>query len=228
MNLFLDSNIIIGIIFAFNSIHRYSKELFEYEDNYFYSINVKDEVDEVFDRKNEEFENFIREIIYHLQEFRNDQIISNSKIHKIINKIGKIGKLELENMHLGFDKIWEEFGFGENQENFFILSKLNKFLKELYSKHDELKTRLCELMKLIPNHKSKNKEVLKIIERKNLRLLLHENDEEILFDLNEYAKNHLELDFCLVSWDDGFIDAVRILLDELSFKRYIGRKHQMT
>ena len=82
-------------------------------------------------------------------------------------------------------------------------------------------------MRLIPNHKSKNKEVLKIIERKNLRLLLHKNDEEILFDLNEYAKDHPELDLCLVSWDDGFIDAVRILLDELYFKRHIGRRHQM-
>ena len=60
MNLFLDTNIIIELIFAFDSIHNYSKELFEYEDIYFYSTHVKDEVDEVFDRKNEEFEKFIR------------------------------------------------------------------------------------------------------------------------------------------------------------------------
>ena len=52
---------------------------------------------------------------------------------------------------------------------------------------------------------------------------MHEEDEDILFDLNEYANRHLELDLCLVSWDDDFIKAVKILIDQLSFGKYIGR-----
>jgi hypothetical protein len=49
-----------------------------------------------------------------------------------------------------------------------------------------------------------------------------------LFDLNEYAKEHPQLDSCLVSRDDDFIEAVKILLNGLSFKKYIGRHESNT
>lgn len=56
INYFLDTNVIIGFIYTFNSLYEYSKEIFSKLDKYYYSPHVKKEVDIIFDRKNEEYE----------------------------------------------------------------------------------------------------------------------------------------------------------------------------
>ena len=105
INHFLDTNVIIGFIYTFNSLYEYSKEIFSKNDEYYYSKNVEIEVEEVFDRKNEEFKIFFRKILNSLKKFKNDQFISNSQIHIIINRFNKIGKLNLENMHNTFERL---------------------------------------------------------------------------------------------------------------------------
>lgn len=125
-------------------------------------------------------------------------------------------------MHNAFENLWQKLGFGENQEVEKIILELTKFINEIYSKFSDRMKNIEELIIEIPNHSFKDKEIENIIKEK-LRDILHEKDEEILFDLNEYAKEHPELDLCLVSWDDKFIESVKILLDRLSFKKYMGR-----
>ncbi|MBQ6813470.1 MAG: hypothetical protein IJP12_02405 [Methanobrevibacter sp.] len=224
MNLFLDTNVIIGFIFSLNSLHKLSKKIFsKTHHTYFYSNTVKDEVDLVFDRKKEEYKTFLRTINHHLEKLKNTRIISIFEMHKIIDKINKIGKFSNEDMHSTFNKMWKYFDFAENQEISTIIVFIEKLIEELKSLHDNRKNYLLESIKEIPNHSSKNQKVLRMIEKENLREHLDEKDEKILFDLNEYASKYPQLDLCLVSWDDGFIKAVKILLDRLSFKKYIGR-----
>ena len=177
----------------------------------------------VFDRKNKEYKKFFRRIIKNLEKFKNTQLISNSQIHSIINKFNKIGKLNLKDMHRIFEKMWKHFDFSENQETNIIINRLEILLGEFYSKNSKIKDNIFNIMKEIPKHKNKDDEILEKIKEENLRELFHDEDEAILFDLHEYAKEHFELDLCFVSWDDKFIKAVKILLNQLSFKKYIGR-----
>ena len=224
INCFLDTNVIIGFIYTFNSLYEYSKELFSKGYEHYYSTNVKNEVEEVFDRKNKEFKILFQRIIRNLKKLRDSQFISNAKIHGIINKFNRIGRLKLDDMHNAFETIWKDFGYGENQEIGQVILELNELAKELHSRHSNRKESIEESMIEIPNHRLKDEDILNIIKEKSLREYLHEKDEDILFDINQYGKEHPELDLCLVSWDDDFIDAVRILSNQLSFKKYIGRK----
>ena len=50
---------IIGFIYTFNSLHEYSKEIFSKNEDYYFSINVKEEVKKVFDRKNWDIRDFL-------------------------------------------------------------------------------------------------------------------------------------------------------------------------
>ena len=199
INHFLDTNVIIGFIYTFNSLYEYSKEIFSKNDEYYYSKNVEIEVEEVFDRKNEEFKIFFRKILNSLKKFKNDLFISNSQIHIIINRFNKIGKLNLENMHNTFERLWKHFDFGENQEIDIIINNLEIILDEFFTKHSKTKKYIFNIMKEIPTHKTKDEEILQMIKEKQLRKLIHDEDEDILFDLNEYAKHHPELDLCFVS-----------------------------
>lgn len=71
---------------------------------------------------------------------------------------------------------------------------------------------------MIDNHKNKDKTILEVIEKENLREeLLHNSDEEILFDANEFAKNKSDLDLKFVTADQRFFEAITILKEYLSF-----------
>lgn len=73
-------------------------------------------------------------------------------------------------------------------------------------------------MILIPNHVHKDEKILDIIEKENLRDgLLHNSDEEILFDANEFAKNNKDLNLKFVTADQRFFEAITILKEYLSF-----------
>ena len=53
---------IIGFIYTFNSLHEYSKEIFSKNEDYYFSINVKEEVKKVFDRKNWDIRDFLEKL----------------------------------------------------------------------------------------------------------------------------------------------------------------------
>lgn len=158
-----------------------------------------------------------------MKKLNGNQFISSSRIHRAINGFDEIGKMNLKDMHHAFEKLWENMGFGENQEIGQIILELTSFIKEFYSKHSNEKEDIEKLIIEIPNHNFKDKSIEKIIEHEDLRELLHETDEEILFDAHEYAGEHPEIDLCFISWDDNFIKTIKILLNQLSFKKYIGR-----
>lgn len=226
INFFLDSNVIISYIFSLDSSHKLSKETMDEENSYYFSLNVFKEVKKVFRRKKGEYEKFLLKVCDFIRTFSKSEFLSKSTIHNAIDDFDQIGKLDNDNMHSALDKIWDGFAFGENQLVSTILFKLTKLIQDSFADNYESKDLVLSKLNLIPNHSSKDESVLNLIENENLRTFFHDKDEEIMFDLNEYAKQHPELDLCLVSWDDDFIKAVRILINQLSFKRYIGRVFQ--
>ena len=77
-------------------------------------------------------------------------------------------------------------------------------------------------MECIPPYTQKDKTVLAKIDEKSLRRddCLHDEDEDILFDVQEYLKKHPELDLLFVSGDEKFVKAISVLIDVLAFNRY--------
>ncbi len=60
-----------------------------------------------------------------------------------------------------------------------------------------------------------------MIHDKSLTDDIHTEDEKILFDLHKFSDSHKDLDLILVSWDKTFINVVKILMEVLSFNKYI-------
>ncbi len=58
MNYFLDSNVIVGHIFSWDSLNEISNDLL-ISNRYYCSNNVKNEVDNVFNIKCQEYDNFL-------------------------------------------------------------------------------------------------------------------------------------------------------------------------
>ena len=228
INCFLDSNIILGLIFEEDSLNNFSNNIFSKTYTFIFSTNVKEEVNKIFRQKQRDYKNFFYLLNEKLKKYDKNTFINESALHNMINEFGTIGKLTKENMHNIIKVLWKNYGFGEKEKQENILLKIKKFNKRYRSKHIDSRYETFEKIEEINNHKSKDQEILEQIEKENLRELLHEEDEDILFDLNEYAKEHPQLDSCLVSGDDDFIEAVKILLNGLSFKKYIGRHESNT
>lgn len=99
-----------------------------------------------------------------------------------------------------------------------IKSNLNTFLRNFNSLNFTRKNNILNKLILIDNHKNKDKTILELIEKENLRDgLLHGSDEEILFDANEFAKNNKDLNLKFVTADQRFFEAITILKEYLSF-----------
>lgn len=187
---------------------------------------IFEEVKDVFKEKQININEFFLRLIDEIQIKGKFSFISISSINNIISQFHDIGKLNNEGMHKLIDRIWEKNEFGENEEKENIKFIFSKCKRQIYKRHLKIKDMFFNESVKIPSHKREDKAIKRQIEEENLKELFGDGDKEILFDLNEYAKDHPELELCLVTWDDNFIEAVRILLDKLSFKRYIGKKYQ--
>lgn len=75
---------------------------------------------------------------------------------------------------------------------------------------------------IVPNHKINDKIILDIIKKESLGKYLHDEDENILFDANEFCKNNLKLNLQFVSADQDFLKIIEILKDYLCIKEYIN------
>jgi hypothetical protein len=51
---------------------------------------------------------------------------------------------------------------------------------------------------------------------------LHDEDENILFDANEFCRNNMKLNLQFVSADQDFLKVIEILKDYLCIKEYVN------
>lgn len=218
LNSFLDTNVLIGYIFSCDSLFKHSKEyIFKSKSNY-YSQHVKTEMKKIYSRKNLEFEDFFLKLYFEIEQYDDMYFLSKSKIVKMIYGLDTIGKLNQRDMELSFDKIWEFFEFGENQEVMMIKLKFGDYISQFESLHNLRKNFIFKTFNLVPNHTKKDKSILDKIKKENLRdELLHAYDEDILFDANEFCKNNKDLKLIFVSADQNFIKAIDILMEYLCF-----------
>lgn len=221
MNSFLDSNVIIAYIFSLDSLHDASKTLIFDSDNNYYSFNVKEEVNRVFARKNFEFKTFFSKLMLDMMKLNDVNILGRESLHRSIDNYEAIGNLSNENLHESFEKIWNQFDFGENQEVFLVKLKFNDFINNFESFHRSNRKYLFNKMIFVSSHDKKDRFLLEKIEEENLEEFLHEEDKNILFDANEFCKNNLELKLKFVTADQDFLKAIDILKNHLCFDECI-------
>ena len=174
------------------------------------------EVEGVYFRKNFEFNKFFSQLCRKVENHDDFVFLSRADLHNYINDINDLGKLYATNMHYAFEKIWEKFEFGENQDAFMIKLKLNEFISNFEGNNNLRRDKILNELILIPNHRKKDRKILNIIDKENLREeLLHEDDENILFDANEFACSNPDLNLGFVTGDEYFLKAIDILMDYL-------------
>lgn len=221
-NYFLDTNVIIGFIYKLDELNPDSESIVNSGNALYYSYHVKSEINYVSNRKNNEYNKFYSLLLSKLRKHNEHQFISRTSFHLFIDKSMPIGKLTVENMHYAFDCIWNAFGFGENQEVGEIKLKLRRFIVAFGKSHASRKSNFIKTANYIPAHRHKDPQITNMINSKSLGDDIHGEDEKILFDLQEYSKNHPELNLILVSWDKTFIDVVKQIKNVLSFNECIS------
>ena len=90
VNHFIDTNVIIGYIFVLDYLNQKSHSYLQFNNNYFYSQNVKNEVEEVFKIKSRNYQEFFLRIIKFLNCFSDYDLINEINVHHKINSF-KIG-----------------------------------------------------------------------------------------------------------------------------------------
>ena len=215
----------IGYIYSIDPLNKASKKAISKNNDNYYSEHVKTEVNKVTFRKDREYDKFLRKISNILKNANDNSLIDLSIIHSEINKFKAIGELNVKNMHLAIDIIWQELGFSQNTDAYQVKTDFNNYLNKFQAKHRKCKKYCFKKMKYIPAYHKKDKTVLNKIKEKSLReKCLHGRDEEILFDVNDYIKNNPNLDLLFVSGDEDFIKAISLLIDVLNFNKYIYLK----
>ncbi|MDO5810726.1 MAG: hypothetical protein Q4Q37_06485 [Methanobrevibacter sp.] len=71
-----------------------------------------------------------------------------------------------------------------------IKLKLNEFIQNFEGFHRLRRNNIFNLLVFVSSHTEKDKNILDKIENENLREYLHGEDEDILFDANEYCINN--------------------------------------
>lgn len=220
-NYFLDTNVIIGFIYKLDEHNTDSESIVNSGNALYYSYHVKSEINDVSNRKNNEYNKFFSLLLSKLRKHNEGQFISRTSFHLFIDKSKPINRLTVENMHYAFDCIWDALGFGENQEVGEIKLKLRRFIVAFGKSHSSRKSNFIKTANYIPAHRHKYPQITNMVNAKSLGDDLHGEDENILFDLQEYSKNHPELNLILVSWDKAFMKVVEEIHSILSFNQYI-------
>ena len=221
-NYFLDTNVIIGFIYKLDGLNPDSENIVNSGNALYYSYHVKSEINDVYNRKNNEYNRFFSLLLSKLRKHGDHQFISRTSFHLFIDKSKPINQLSVENMHHAFDCIWDALGFGENQEVGEIKLKLRGFIVAFGKSHASRKVNFIKTTNYIPAHRHKDQQIINMVNANSLSDNLHGEDEKILFDLQEYSKNHPELNLILVSWDTTFIEVVKDIKNVLSFNECIS------
>ena len=222
MNYFIDSNVILGYIFTLDNIHYYADNFFSTDNYYFCSNHVDEEVSKVFHNKNSQYQLFLLKLSSYFNQFNDTDLINELDVHDKINSITPIGRLKVNEMHDVLDKIWNELNFDENHDSFEVKLKFHSFQNDFLSSNNLRKHKILNELIIVPNHKIKDKIILDLIKKEGLGKYLHDEDENILFDSNEFCKNNLKLNLQFVSADQDFLKVIEILKDYLCIKEYIN------
>ena len=183
---------------------------------------MKNEVEKIFRIKTRNYQDFLLKLLKVINNFSDYDLINEYDIHKEINSFECIGKLNNKEMHFALKIIWKNLSFDYYHDVFDVKLILDNFLNNFQTRHSYRKKELLKKLIIVPNHKIKDKIILDIIKKESLGKYLHDEDENILFDANEFCKNNLKLNLQFVSADQDFLKVIEILKDYLCIKEYIN------
>ena len=222
MNCFLDSNVVLGYIFTLDNIHHVTKNLVFKEGHSFCSINVTNEIEKVYWEKTCEYNEFLLKLKRILKKYGDNNLINEYDVHKKINTIQPIGKLKNKDMHLIVSILWETLNFDENHDSFDVKLRFNFFKMDFFKSNNVRKDKIFNKLILVPNHTKKDKVILNMVKKEKLNKLLHDEDEDILFDANEFCILNQELNLKFVSADQDLLNVFDILKSYLCIKESIN------
>ena len=222
MNYFTDTNYLIASIFSLDNLNEAVLNFNQPEYHYFYSENVEREVEDIFKNKSRQYQSYLMKLDNKINSFSDIDLINVDDMHHLIDGFRPVGNFKINEMHAAFNKIWLNQGFDETHDAFEVKSFFNIFKKDFQSKHMSKKNELFSEMTFVSSHTKKDKRIIDKIKKENLKEYLHDNDEDILFDANEYCQNNPWLNLKFVSADRDFIKAIKVLGDELCINECIN------
>ena len=159
-NLFLDNNVIIGFLYKLDSLNPHSEHIINSNDNFYYSYHVKQEMEKVIVRKNDEYDKFFLLLKSKLKKHDDGEFISQSSFHTFIENFKSVNKLNVKNMHYAFDYMWNFFDFGENGQVSDVKLKFRKFRYSFGRNHVSRKVKFIKNANYIPAHTRKDQKII--------------------------------------------------------------------
>lgn len=108
---------------------------FQLKNNYFYSHNVKNEVEKIFRIKTRNYQDFLLKLLKVINNFSDYDLINEYDIHKEINSFECIGKLNNKEMHFALKIIWKNLSFDYYHDVFDVKLILDNFLNNFQTRH---------------------------------------------------------------------------------------------
>ena len=223
MHCFLDSNVVIGRIFSLDPLNDFSKKINFESHSLYFSQNVADEVCEKFNPKLSQYQDFFASLKNYLEGESNwESLCSLRKFSRFLNNFeeGEFG-FKKKNMYRALTVFWNDCKLHDNPTVFDLISVLGDYLMEMGSYFRDEKENFFNKSTIISNHTIKPQYLVEIIENKDFENF-HDEDIEILYDFEEFAKNNQHLNFSFITGDDDFFNAVNSLIDFLYIYKVIN------
>ena len=199
MDSFLDSNVIIGYSLYLDPWHKYAQNVFEKENNAYWSKTVKKESENKIIEKMNIYNSFFIELKYNLQNIIDNFgqcIISKEEFFSILLKIPN-NEISMQNKKRIGESIWREGGWYD-EVNIQELLKIISRIKIMLNSTSEINYNHC-LEKLILHFRNKQyKNILESFNNLSVRnsyIFLHYPDNMIILDAHDLASNDIDLEF---------------------------------
>lgn len=213
VDFFIDTNVIIGYIFSLDPLNKYSNKLIQQKHNLLYSKHVQQEYENKLKSKRKEYNKFFKFIQIKLDSYKKD-LFNTELFQNFINQFyGKNKQFSKKDLRKTINIFLKDFELEYNCKINDLKKLFNRFTNEFNSKIFRLEDKLNQHVNVINNHDAKNYENLKkIISNKTN---IHKEDENILLDAEEYAKEHDKLKLFFITWDKQFFKGVKSILEIL-------------
>lgn len=213
VDFFIDTNVIIGYIFSLDPLNKYSNKLIQQKHNLLYSEHVQQEYENKLKNKRKAYDKFFKFIQIKLNFYKND-LFDTKLFQDFINQFYKKNKYYDKNdLRKTINIFLKDFGLEYNCKINDLKESFNMFTNEFNSKIFKLEDKLNQHVNVIKNHDAKNYENLKKIISSKTNI--HKEDEDILLDAEEYAKEHYKLKLFFITWDKQFFEGVKLILEVL-------------
>lgn len=215
MDLFLDSNVIIGYSLYLDPWHKYAENVFEKENKSYWSKTVKKESENKIIEKMNIYNSFFIELKSNLQKINDNFgkcIISKEEFFSTLLKTQN-KKISIQNKRKIGESIWNEGSWYDEANTQELLKTISK-IKIILNSTSEVNYNHC-LENLILHYRNKQYEsILESFNNLNVRnsyIFLHYPDNIIILDAHDLACSGIDLEF--ITGDKKLLKFKKSILD---------------